>query len=81
LNLQLAGRTALVTGASMGIGRGIARALSAEGAKLAVMARRRNLLEKPETRWSSSSATSSRRMRRRKSHAPRSMAWARSISW
>ena len=46
MNLQLAGRTALVTGASMGIGRGIARALSAEGVKLAVMARRRNLLEK-----------------------------------
>jgi 3-oxoacyl-[acyl-carrier protein] reductase len=45
LNLQLAGRTALVTGASMGIGRGIAKALAAEGVKLAVMARRRNLLE------------------------------------
>jgi 3-oxoacyl-[acyl-carrier protein] reductase len=45
VNLQLAGRTALVTGASMGIGRGIAKALAAEGVKLAVMARRRNLLE------------------------------------
>jgi 3-oxoacyl-[acyl-carrier protein] reductase len=45
LNLQLGGRTALVTGASMGIGRGIAKALAAEGVKLAVMARRRNLLE------------------------------------
>ena len=45
MNLQLAGRTALVTGASMGIGRGIAKALAAEGVKLAVMARRRNLLE------------------------------------
>jgi 3-oxoacyl-[acyl-carrier protein] reductase len=46
LNLQLAGRTGLVTGASMGIGRAIAVALANEGMRLAVMARRRNLLEK-----------------------------------
>jgi len=45
MDLQLSGRTALVTGASMGIGRGIARALAQEGVKLAVVARRRNLLE------------------------------------
>ena len=45
MNLQLEGRTALVTGASMGIGRGIAAALAKEGVKLAVMARRRALLE------------------------------------
>lgn len=45
MNLELQGRTALVTGASMGIGRGIAEALHAEGVKLAVVARRRNLLE------------------------------------
>lgn len=45
MDLQLAGRTALVTGASMGIGRGIARALAGEGVRLAVMARRRELLE------------------------------------
>ena len=45
MDLQLAGKTALVTGASMGIGRGIARALAAEGVKLAVVARRKNLLE------------------------------------
>ena len=45
MDLKLAGRAALVTGASIGIGRGIARALAAEGVKLAVVARRRNLLE------------------------------------
>ncbi|HXJ08742.1 MAG TPA: SDR family NAD(P)-dependent oxidoreductase, partial [Burkholderiales bacterium] len=45
MDLGLAGKTALVTGASMGIGRGIATALSREGVKLAVVARRRNLLE------------------------------------
>jgi 3-oxoacyl-[acyl-carrier protein] reductase len=45
MDLQLSGRTALVTGASMGIGRGIAKALAAEGVRLAVVARRRNLLE------------------------------------
>jgi 3-oxoacyl-[acyl-carrier protein] reductase len=48
LDLQLKGKTALVTGASMGIGRGIAAALAAEGVKLAVVARRRNLLEELE---------------------------------
>jgi len=45
MDLGLAGKTALVTGASIGIGRGIAAALSREGVKLAVVARRRNLLE------------------------------------
>ncbi len=45
MDLQLAGRSALVTGASMGIGRAIAAALAKEGVRLAVMARRRNLLE------------------------------------
>ena len=45
MELGIRGRTALVTGASMGIGRGIATALASEGVKLAVVARRRNLLE------------------------------------
>jgi len=45
MDLGIAGKAALVTGASIGIGRGIAAALSKEGVRLAVVARRRNLLE------------------------------------
>src|SRR5688572_13355848 len=45
MELGIKGRTALVTGASMGIGRGIATALAREEVRLAVVARRRDLLE------------------------------------
>jgi 3-oxoacyl-[acyl-carrier protein] reductase len=45
MDLQLAGKTALVTGASRGIGRAIALGLAREGVKLTVAARRVNLLE------------------------------------
>jgi 3-oxoacyl-[acyl-carrier protein] reductase len=45
MDLGIAGKTALVTGASAGIGRGIALALAAEGVRLAVTARRRDRLE------------------------------------
>ena len=45
MDLQLKDKTALVTGASVGIGRGIALALAAEGVRLAVTARRADKLE------------------------------------
>ena len=45
MDLHLKGRTALVTGASVGIGRGIALALAEEGVHLALTARRLDKLE------------------------------------
>jgi 3-oxoacyl-[acyl-carrier protein] reductase len=45
MDLQIRDRTALVTGASIGIGRGVALGLAREGARLALVARRRELLE------------------------------------
>ena len=45
MDLQLKGKTALVTGASMGIGRAIAKGLAAEGVRVCIAARRKPLLE------------------------------------
>lgn len=46
MDLQLAGRTALVTGASAGIGIGIANCLAREGVRLALAGRNRGALER-----------------------------------
>jgi 3-oxoacyl-[acyl-carrier protein] reductase len=49
VDLGLSGRTALVTGASKGIGRGIAESLVEEGAKVAVTSRSRERIEAAAT--------------------------------
>jgi len=45
MDLQLQGKTALVTGGSMGIGKGIARGLAREGVDVAICARHKDALE------------------------------------
>jgi NAD(P)-dependent dehydrogenase (short-subunit alcohol dehydrogenase family) len=45
MDLQLKGKTALVTGGSEGIGKGIARVLASEGVDVAICARRKEPLE------------------------------------
>ena len=50
MNLGLNGRTAIVCGASSGMGLAIAEALTAEGANVAMFARRRDVLEREAER-------------------------------
>ena len=64
MELNLKGKTALVTGTSQGIGRCIAKMLAAEGVKLCIAARRNHAV--------ASSARASWRAR----PASRSMAWS-----
>jgi 3-oxoacyl-[acyl-carrier protein] reductase len=50
VDLGLTGRTAIVCGASAGIGLGIAEALAADGANVVMFARRRDVLEREAER-------------------------------
>jgi 3-oxoacyl-[acyl-carrier protein] reductase len=50
MDLGLGGRTAIVCGASSGMGLAVAEALAAEGANVAMFARRRDLLEREAER-------------------------------
>src|ERR671926_44150 len=50
MNLELDGRTAIVCGASSGMGLAIAEALAREGANVSMFARRRDLLEREAER-------------------------------
>jgi 3-oxoacyl-[acyl-carrier protein] reductase len=50
MELGLAGRTAIVCGASSGMGLAVAEALAAEGANVAMFARRREVLEREAER-------------------------------
>ena len=45
MNIDLSGKTAVITGASRGLGEAMARALSASGAKIALIARDLKRLE------------------------------------
>ena len=90
MDLQLRNKTALVTGASVGIGRGIALALAAEGVKLAITARRVEKLE--ELAAEIEAAGGARPVADRAGHVRRGRlaqprggghrrAWGTSISW
>src|ERR1041384_1969929 len=46
MDLQLAGKVALVTGASVGLGRAIAQMLAEEGCRVAIVARGEERLQK-----------------------------------
>ena len=56
---DLSGKTALITGASGGIGEAIARALSAQGAEVALSGRKKEVLEKLSSQLSGHALTAS----------------------
>lgn len=60
MDLKIAGRVALVTGASSGIGEAVALALAAEGVRLAIAARRAKELARVAERASAAGAADAR---------------------
>jgi 3-oxoacyl-[acyl-carrier protein] reductase len=56
MDLKLSGKTALVTGASVGLGVSIAEMLAAEGCRVAILARRKQLLEQVANRIAATGA-------------------------
>lgn len=56
MDIQLTGKVAIVTGASAGIGRGIALALAGEGAQTVLVARRRERLQEVANEMASAQA-------------------------
>ena len=56
MDLQMAGRSVIVTGASRGIGRAIAEEFAAEGARLTICARGEDVLRETSERLSSNGA-------------------------
>jgi 3-oxoacyl-[acyl-carrier protein] reductase len=57
MDLKLQDRTCVVTGASRGIGRGIAKVMAAEGCRVAIVARRGNLLAELATEIAAAGGT------------------------
>ena len=74
LDLGLGGKVAIVTGGSEGLGRAAAQKLAAEGARVAICARRPDVLERAAAGASSTSPTSAPRRRPRAGCRPASPA-------